>query len=383
MRIGIMLRHLNPHGTEMGTRIYTENIVNGILETDHQNEYLLIYKDENLLGTFPTKENVTETVLKIPTKLLWDQIGIPLLARREKLDLIFNPKFSVPLLTKRKTVFVMHGMEWFVYPEVYKWGDVHYVKLAMPLYCKKADKIIAVSHLVETDMIKYMKVNKDKIKVIYEGYNKIFKPVNSNEFLNIIRNKYKLPGEFILYVGDIFPSKNFGRLVTAFNNLQRKINIPLVVAGRKRWKYEDDMNLIEKFNLKNKILFVGRVPQKDLVGFYNLAKMLVFPSLDEGFGLPVIEAFACGCPVIASGTGALPEVGGHAAYYIDPYNVYEIEKAMFEVLTNKSLRQSLIENGFEQAKKFSWENNVNQTLKLFNDMALEKPHTLHLKHGYS
>ncbi len=277
----------------------------------------------------------------------------------------------------------MHGMEWFIYPEVYKWFDVHYVKIALPLYSKKADRIIAVSNQVKKDILKYLKVESKKITVIHEGYNRVFRQITSNEITNTIKNKYKLPEEFILYVGDIFPSKNFGRLITAFNNLQKKINIPLVVVGRKRWKYEEDLKLIDKFNLTHKILFVGRIPQKDLVAFYNLAKTLVCPSLDEGFGLPIIEALACGCPVIASRTGALPEVGGHGAYYVDPYNINEIEEAMFEVLTNKVLRQSLIENGLEQAKKFSWENNVEQTIELFNEISYEKTHTLHLKPRYN
>ncbi len=378
VKIGIMLRHLNPGGHEMGTRIYTENVVNGILEADKTNEYVLIYKDENLLGTFSGYENVIEKVLKTPSKILWDQIGIPLLARKENLDLIFNPKFTVPLFTKRKTIFVMHGMEWYVYPEVYKWFDVHYIKFALPLYCKKADRVIAVSNQVEDEILKYIKVNSNKIITIHEAYNKIFHPIKEQAVLRKIKTQYNLPDNFILYVGDIFPSKNFGRLLKAYNELQKIHPIKLVVVGRERWKFEQDFSLIQDFNLEDKIIFTGHIPQTDLPAFYNLAKLFVFPSLDEGFGLPLVEAMACGCPVVASKTGALPEIGGDGAYYIDPYNIEEITNGMYRVLANDNLKNELIKKGFQQSHKFSWEKNVQNTLSMIYEVLDEKQANVHL-----
>lgn len=371
MKIGVMLRHLGSKGPEMGTRVYTENVVEGILERDKKNQYLLIYNDQELLGKYSGYPNAREIVIRMPTKLLWDQFAIPLLAKKEKLDLIFNPKFTVSLFSGCKTVFVLHGMEWYVYPEAYKWYDIIYVKFALPFYCRKADSIVAVSKLVKSDIVKYIGINEDKIKAIYEAANKIFGPIKDQDTLMAIKEKYNLPDRFILYVGGIFPSKNFSGLVKAFYNLKKEGPYNLVVVGSKRWKFEKDFKLISKLDLDDDIHFTGRVPQMDLPAFYNLAEMFVFPSLYEGFGIPILEAMACGCPVIASKTGALPEIAGNAAAFIDPYDIDEMSATMHKVLADEDFRQDLIEKGYKQVKKFSWEKCAKEIIEAFRELERE------------
>lgn len=371
MKIGIMLRHLGSKGPEVGTRVYAENVVEGILERDKKNKYLLIYNDKESLGKYSKYPNATEIVIRMPTKLLWDQFAIPLLVKREKLDLIFNPKFTVPLFSGCKTVFAIHGMEWYIYPEVYNWYDIIYVKIALPFYCRKADAIVAVSKLVKSDIINYIGIYKDKIKTIYEAANKIFRPLRDQDTLIAIKEKYNLPDRFILYVGGIFPSKNFGGLVKAFYNLKKKGSYKLVVVGSKRWKFEKDFKLINELDLNDDIHFTGRIPQIDLPAFYNLAEIFVFPSLYEGFGIPVLEAMACGCPVIASKTGALPEIAGDAAAFIDPYDIKEMSDTMNKVLTNENFRQELIEKGYKQVKNFSWDKCATEIIEVFRELERE------------
>ena len=163
------------------------------------------------------------------------------------------------------------------------------------------------------------------------------------------------------------PSKNFGGLVKAFYNLKKKGLYNLVVVGTKRWKFEKDFRLINELDLNDDIHFTGRIPQMDLPAFYNLAEIFVFPSLYEGFGIPVLEAMACGCPVIASKTGALPEIAGNAAAFIDPYDIDEMSDTMHKLSTDMAFRQELIEKGYKQVKKFSWDKSAKDILELFRE----------------
>ncbi len=364
MRIGIMLRAIDE---KEGVGIYTQNLMDHLLNMDRKNEYVLFYYNPASLGRYASYENVREKWVRAPNKIIWDQISIPLEAKREDLDLLFHPKFTVPLLVSCKTIMVSHGSEWFVYPKAYRFFDRVYIKSMMPLYCKKADLIISNSEFTKHDFINILKIKEDKIKTIYFGVNPIFRPLDDPFFLRDIRERYGLPERFILYVGRIYPGKNFGSLVKAFSKIHKKFEHRLVVAGDPRWGFEKERDLISRFGLEEKIIFKGWIPQSDLVGFYNLADLFILTSFYESFGMVILEAMASGCPVIASKTGAIPEIAGDAALFIDPYDPDNIAEAIEILLCREDLRKGLRNRGLERARGFGWDRCARETLLLFEE----------------
>lgn len=364
MRIGIMLRHINELG---GINVYTKNIIRSLLKIDNKNEYILLYRNSKELGLFSNYANVEEHTLKSYNKLWWDQIAVPRFARKERLDLIYNPKLSIPLFTQCKTVLVMHGAEQFVVPWAFKWHDRVYFTIANRLYCKRADAIIAMTNMGAHDIAKYMWAKPSKIHVIPEAYNENCRVLNAEEKQRI-KKKYALPDHYFLFVGGLTPLKNLRNILFAYSKVKNYFQQKLVIVGFKRFKFKADLALIEKLNLERDIIFPGFVPDIDLPGFYNLASALIFPSLYEGFGIPALEAMACGCPVITSKTACTCEITGDAAILVDPYNPDEIAESMRRLLTDHSLRNQMIERGLSRVKQFSWEKCAAQTLNVFENL---------------
>lgn len=362
MKIGIMLRHINELG---GIVVYTKNLIENLLEIDKKNEYVFLYNTYSLMGTYSKYKNVKEVVINIPNKLLWDQIGVPKAVKSEKIDIIFNPKLSIPVFAPSKKVFTLVGLEQFTLPNIFKWYDRIYFCIMTPLFCRRANAIIVMTNTGKKDLIKYLNVNSNKIKVIYGSYHKRFEVKKNIENLLVIKQKYNLPEKYIFFIGGITPLKNFSNIIKAFKIIKKKVPVRLVVAGFKRWKYAKDIDLINKLNLQNDVINLGFIQDDDLPYLYNLAQCLIFPSLYEGFGIPILEAQACGCPVITSKTGCTPEVSGGAALLVDPYNCEEIAQAIYDILNNRDLREKLIANGLENVKNFSWSKTAEQTLQLF------------------
>ncbi len=357
-----MLRHLNELG---GVVVYTKNIIENLLDIDKENQYVFLYNTPSLMGTYSKYKNVKEMVINISNKLLWDQIGVPRVVKSEKIDLIFNPKLSIPLFALSKKVFTLHGLEQFALPNIFKWYDHIYFRIMTPLYCRRASAIIVMTGTGKNDLIKYLNVKADKIEVIYESYHKRFEAIKNKENIMAIKRKYNLPEKYIFFIGGITPLKNFSNIIKSFNIIKNKILIKLVVAGFKRWKYADDIDLIRRLKLQNDVMILGFVPDDDLPYLYHLAQCLIFPSLYEGFGIPILEAQACECPVICSKTGCTPEVSGGAALLVNPYNCEEIAQSIYNILNNKDLRKKLITTGLENVKKFNWLKTAEKTLELF------------------
>lgn len=353
---------------KQGIGIYTQNLMDHLLPLDKKNEYILFYRHARFVGRYVRYDHVREKLVRAPNKAIWDQVKIPLEAQREAVDVIFHTKFSVPLATRRKTVMVLHGSEWFVYPKWFKRFDRIYVRIMMRLYCKKASLIISNSDLTKRDFVNILRVNGEKIKTIYLGYDRRFKRIDDDMALKKVRETYRLPEKFILYVGRIHPGKNFGNLIRAFSRIHNYVPQRIVVAGHPRWGYEADYATIGEVGLREKILFKDWVPQEDLAAFYNLADVFVLPSLYEGFGIPVLEAMACGCPVVASNTGNLPEIARGAALLVNPRDPDEIAEAVRRVLTEDSLRIELGEKGILRARGFSWEKCARDTLAVFESL---------------
>lgn len=364
MKIGVMLRHWGERG---GIAVYTENVLNGLFSIDKNNQYVLIYRRSDQLGRFAGLPNVTEKVVHAPNKLWWDQVSVPRLARKEGLNLIYNPKLSVPLLTRCKTVLVMHGADQFATAHAFKWSDRVYFTIANWLYCKRASAIITMTNLGASDIARYMGADSKKIHVINEAYNEHCR-VLENDRLIESRSKYSLPERFILYLGGIDPTKNIGNLLRAYASIRKSFPHKLVFVGFNRLKFAEDLRLIDTLGLRNDVVFTGFVPDEDVPVMYNLADLFIFPSFYEGFGIPVLEAMACGCPVVTTKTGCSPEVAGGAAILVDPHSPDEIADAAQRVLTDEALRANLVEKGLQRAQQFSWEKCASETLALLEEV---------------
>jgi len=360
-----MLRHFDHPG---GIGVYTRNLVDHLLKIDRDNRYVLIYNDSKYLGLHGSHPNVEELVLSVQSKLLWDQIGVPWIAYQRGLDILFNPKMSVPLIGPCKKVFQFAGADWIVLPKIYKWHDRVYHRIFAPLYCSAADAVISISKDATRHIEKRMPFITDKLNLIYLGISSDFKKVSNHDVLRNVREKYNLPERFILFVGQFYPMKNLGRLITAFSLLIKRWPIKMIMVGKPRWGYASDLDLIKTYGLEKDVFLTGWVPDEDLPALYSLADLFAFPSLYEGFGIPLLEAMACGCPIVTSRAGSPPEVVEDAAVLVDPMDPKSIEEGLYKALTDNKLRRELTQKGFERVKSFSWESCAKETLTLFESL---------------
>jgi len=365
MRIGVMLRAVRGKG---GVGLYTMNILKNLLKIDKDNQYILFYQGKKRKTSFSGYPNVEEQWINVPYKILWDQIFIPLLALRTRVDLLFSPKWTAPLLSTCKILMVVHGSECYIYPEFYKLRDILYLKIMIPLYLWRAAKTIVVSGKSKDDIVKFTGANRSKIVVVYLAAEDIFTEPIDSVFVGRVKAKYVLPSKFILHVGMVYPGKNIERLIQAFAKLVEKFPHKLVLVGGFKWKYTRIFDLIEKLNLKDKVIMIKWVSHSELRVFYKLADLLIFPSFYESFPAPPLEAMSCGCPVVTSSTGGTPEVVGDAALMVDPTSVNEIYRAAVKVLEDEALKAKLVSKGFAQAKNFSWEESARKTLSIFKEI---------------
>ncbi len=366
MRIGVMLRAIDER---QGIGIYTRNLMDEMLPIDDRNEYFLYYRNPQCMGLYGDRDRVTERVVASGNKSLWDQVAIPRIARRDGLDVIFHPKFTVPLFTRRKTIMTIHGASWFVRPDLYPNKlDLAYIRAVMPLYCRKSDYILANSDLTRDDFIRILKVPAEKIQTVRLGTSPAFKVITDAAHLAGIRKKYALPETFILSVIKYDPRKNFHHLIAAFRLLRQRMPVKLVVAGIGCEKYLDEYKLRED-GTADDVTFIGWVDQADLPALYTLATCHFFPSVYEEFGIPTCEAMACGCPPVVSNTGALPEIAGEAGLIVDPFNPPVMADALEQVCSDPELRRTLSEKSLERARMFTWARCARETLDALNRLA--------------
>ena len=265
----------------------------------------------------------------------------------------------------------MHGLEQFAAKNIFKFFDRMYFSSAMPLFCNKADAILVMTETGKRDLMKYLSVKESKIRIIPESYNESCRRIEEPSTLKAVRVKYSLPEKYILFVGGITPLKNISNLLKAYSLLREK-GFPqsIVLAGFKRWKFDEDMAFISKLNDSKCIVDPGFIDEADLPALYSMADCFVLPSLYEGFGIPILEAQACGCPVACSKTGAMPEVGGKGVVTFNPFSHEDIAAKLEEILSSSNLRTTQIKAGYENITKYSWEKTAQQTLAVFNQLMI-------------
>ncbi len=375
MRIGITLQSLDP--TWGGIGIYTEQIVRHLLKIDQSNEYVLIYPGfgsaRSRLGQFQRKyDNVTEvetTNSRLPIGTYWDQVILPPVAKAHDLDILFNPFWSVPMRGKYKKVIIMHAVELHTMPSTFDFRRRLQWLIRDFILMRAVDTVISISHLMARDLMTFLKLPADRIRTIYHGVGEQFQVIRDETRLAYAREEYRLPERYILFVGFLYPQKNFGSLLRAFHQIADRIPHSLVVAGRPRWKFQEELVLLESLGLKDRVRFLYFVPPEELPLIYNLADCFICPSFYEFFGLAGVEAMACGCPVAASNAAALPEILDDAAVLFDPHDVDAIKASLLTLLEDQEARSSYIEKGLARASIYSWDRCATETLQLFQDLA--------------
>ncbi len=361
MRIGVMLRAIDERG---GIGVYTRNIVRELLKRDRANEYVLYYRTPQHLGDHAPYANATERLIRGANKALWDQVLIPLACRRDRVDLLFHPKFTAPLLAPCPVVMVLHGSDWFI-PEhaiFYRALDVRYIRLMMPLYCRRCAALISVSKLCTEDFCRILRIPEKKIRTIYLAPARQFRPISDPSERERIRKKYGLPERFLLTLSgyDRGVRKNIGGILKAYPLIYNRLSIPLVVGGRQCERFRAEFG-IPSDGYGRHIIFPGWIDQADLPAVYSLASLYLYPSHLEAFPIPLTEAMACGTPIVTSDRNGLREIAGDAAYYVNPNDPVAIAEGALRVLTDTSLRDRLLAAERERATLFSWDRTARET----------------------
>ncbi|MEO0098367.1 MAG: glycosyltransferase family 1 protein, partial [candidate division WOR-3 bacterium] len=237
---------------------------------------------------------------------------------------------------------------------------------------RKADKIIVVSQSLKFDLMKLFSIPEGKIAVIHNGFDENFRPITDKLTLSLIREKYHLPSDFILTLGVLEPKKNTERLLWAYAELKKSLpNLPKLVIGGSRkygWLNTRLLPMVKNLKLAGEVIFPDTIFHEDLPAVYSLAKVFILPSLYEGFGLPVLEAMACGTPVVTSNISSLPEVAGDAAILVNPYDVSDIARGIKEALLNEKKRQEMIEKGLKNVQRFSWRKAAEEVLEVLEEV---------------
>jgi glycosyltransferase involved in cell wall biosynthesis len=350
-----------------------------ILRVDRKNFYRLYHNPQSSNLQIPSSNFQLQP---ISWSKLWTQAGLAFECLKNPPDVLFIPAHTIPLIRRPdlKTVVTIHDVGFQEYLETYQrwWGRLYEGRVSN-YAARNATHLIAVSESTKKDLVEKVGVASEKITVIYEGVNhgifrqqfidspKANRRLQANLAIEQLRRKYGIDGDYLLFVGTVQPRKNLARLIDAFSLLTSHFPLlNLVIVGKKGWLSDEVYAAPQKFGVGERVKFLGYVPTEDIVSLMNGAKAFVFPSLYEGFGLVVLEAMACGCPVVASNISSLPEVVEDAGILVDPYRVEDIARGVKEVLElNGEERQNLVQKGLVQARKFTWEKAARETVKIF------------------
>ena len=360
-----------------GIGVYARNLVNAMLAEDKKNEYTLITSGRPTKEhTFPTASNVRGRSIFIPDRylnILWYRWRVPLYANffTGSADIYHGLDFVIPpLLGKARKVVTVHDLAFLQHPETAIPSLAAYLNKVVPESVAKADVVAAISHTTKQALIEHYQTPAEKITVIPCGIAPYFKRITDPILLEATRHKFGLNRPFVLSVGTLEPRKNHLGLIKAFYEVQqsKENSAILAIAGGEGWLYEETLNMVKELKLENKVRFLGRVSDLELILLYSLADVFAFPSFFEGFGIPPLEAMACGAPVITSNRSSLPEVTGEAAIHIDPHDTHALANAISLLLADEQLRENLRQKGYVQAQKYTWSKSAHKTLSLYEKL---------------
>lgn len=371
-----------------GTENYSYQLLKHLALIDSENNYIVFLRPGNIVKKEEWPNNFQFTIINF--RFLWTQTGLSLETFKQPLDLLFVPAHTLPLIRRPslKTIMVVHDLGAEYLPKTHQLKQRFYLDFIAKFQLKNATKLIAVSNATKKDLISKANIPENKIEVIYEGIDKdFFRPCNIDLLSNIL-NKFDIENQkYFLFVGSIQPRKNLARLIEAFGlychsgelatpessrsrirkTYQHHNKLKLVIAGGEGWLSDEIYAQPKQVGIENQVKFLGRISDEDLPGLYQGAIALTFPSLFEGFGLPILEAFACNCPVLTSKISSMPEIAGQAAILVDPYDIKDIAAGL-ELISKPEVRKKLMADGQKQLTNFSWHKCAQETLKLINEI---------------
>ena len=359
-------------GIYQGVRTYLKNLIESMLRVENEFSYY-IYTENPTELRCGLKVNSKLTAKKLPSgsgrfNLL---AGFPACALRDKLSL-FHSQYVLPVALPCKALLTIHDILFESNPEFFPRFHRRLLKFFVPFSAKRAGRIICVSEFTKKQIMNYYRVSGEKIIVIHEGASVKFEPASDKGSAVSKLTSHGIRKKYVLFVGRIEPRKNVVGLLNAFDYVKKrgKKDLCLVVVGNQDriFKENDLLRKIREMKLNSDVIFTGGVSEEDLSILYNGAEVLVYPAFAEGFGLPVLEAMACGTPVITSKTTSLPEVAGNAAILVDPHSSMEIGENLERVLCDDGLRKELSARGLERAKKFSWDKAAEQTIDVYSQV---------------
>ena len=308
-------------------------------------------------------------------RILWEQTALPAAARSARLDLLHGPVNVNPLFSACPSVVTIHDLSFMRYPQAFPRLKRAYLRSQVQLSVRAARRVIAISRATQHDLVTLFGVDPARIDVVYNGVDAAFSPAPAQE-VEEFRARRGLPARYILHLGTLEPRKNLTRLVQAFARIKAQEtaspDLKLVLAGGKGWFYDSLFAEVARLGLEGEVLFPGYVDDADLVWWYRAATAFAYPSLMEGFGLPVLEAMACGAPTVTSNASSLPEVAGDAALLVDPGDVDALAAALARILQEPALAAELRHRGLAQAARFSWQRTAQETAAVYRK-ALRQP----------
>lgn len=346
----------------VGVSVYTYNLLSYFASHASEKRRFIIYLRHAPLPHMPAKNDYF-TYIHVRGVAAWSQLFLPFhLYTHKKPDLFFAPAHYIPRYCPIPVVVTIHDLAYYYYPDEFLKKDLYKLKNWTAYAVNKAVKIIAVSKTTKKDILRHYSITDERVSVVYNGYEKETQgsPILLSDIDSTLQSKL-----YFLYVGTLQPRKNILTFMHAFKTFVTKHpEYKLVIAGKKGWMYQDVFELRSDLDLRDQIVFTGFVSDNAVNTLYANAQAFVMPSRYEGFGIPILEAMAHGCPVISSTSSSLPEIGGDACFYFDPDNTDELAEKMEFIITDSDQRQVLIEKGKKRITNFSWEACASETLKI-------------------
>ena len=308
-------------------------------------------------------------------RVYWENVSLPKLIRKDRPDILHITGFAGPKFLKDAVkITTVNDLIGMIYPGNLAPVSRFYWQRWLPACVKNSSLIIAISEHTKRDIVRLLGISPDKIRVTYLAANKSFRYISDRQNLHGVLKKYGINSKYILSVGTIEPRKNFANLIKAFALYLERIKkeeISLVIVGGKGWAYNECLKAAIGMGIQRHVIFCDYVDDSDLPIIYNMAELFIFPSLYEGFGLPVLEAMCCATPVICSNTSSLPEVTADAAVLIDPFNRPEMTNAIENVLSDRGLKKSLSDKAMRQSSRFSWSRTARETISVYKEAMSE------------
>jgi glycosyltransferase involved in cell wall biosynthesis len=370
MRIGIDARLVFYQKAGIGQ--YISRLVQALAEADRQDEFV-IYQSRRDSSRLVDAPNFTRRSLLTPSHHRFERQALSVELFADGLDMLHSPDFIQPAYIRFPSVITVHDLAFLLYPRFLTKQSARYYG-QVDLASRQAKQIVAVSQSTKRDIIRLLGVPADRVTVIYEAANPIFRPLDRHQASRYVAERYGIEDKFILFVSTIEPRKNLPTLLQAFRRLRdlHHTTVKLVVAGHKGWLVDSTTKAVSDLGIDGDVRFLGPVPNEELLYLYNSATVFAFPSYYEGFGLPPLEAMACGTPVVVSNTSSLPEVVGDAGQLVDPNDPEAWSVSLWRVLSEPELRAEMCEKGLARVNAFSWQRAAREHLQVYQ-AASDKP----------